>query len=203
LERGLGSGLIYRSDLMRKPCHYPQWVAWARAEKADIQAALGQFVDLPRRGQLPDTDVDHWVVSPEGRHGRGQHAGKGCRDDVADLDPAQFTTPSAPPNQLGPLRLAQGPPRLLEDERPCVGKGDYRPLAALEEPCAEMAFYGLDLGAQRRLRDAQSLGRASKVQFLGDRDEVAEVPEFHDGVVLGCPNAPVREFDLPARSKSA
>src|SRR3954454_23459239 len=104
--------------------HYPQWVAWARAEKADIQAALGQLVDLSRRGQLPDVDVDHRMIAAEGGYDRRQYAGEGCRDDVADLHPAQLAPPGASADQLGPLRLVQGPPRLLQDESPCVGEGD-------------------------------------------------------------------------------
>jgi hypothetical protein len=64
------------------------------------------------------------MIAAEARYGRGQHAGERRRDDVADLDPAQFSAPGAPPDQLGPLGLLQGPPRFIEDERSGVGDGD-------------------------------------------------------------------------------
>ena len=52
-----------------------------------------------------------------------EHAGERRRDDVADLDLAQLSAPGALPDQLGPLGLPQGPPRLFEDERSRIGYG--------------------------------------------------------------------------------
>ena len=40
-------------------------------------------------------------------------------------------------------------------------------------------FERLDLRAQGRLRDPQPVGRASEVQLLGERHEVAELAQFH------------------------
>src|SRR5438477_294686 len=36
-----------------------------------------------------------------------------------------------------------------------------------------------DLLAQRRLRDAQTIGRGSETELLGDRNEVAKVAQLH------------------------
>jgi hypothetical protein len=36
-----------------------------------------------------------------------------------------------------------------------------------------------DLQAQRRLLDAESLGGSREVSLLGDRNEVAQVPQVH------------------------
>jgi hypothetical protein len=36
-----------------------------------------------------------------------------------------------------------------------------------------------NLQAERRLLDAEPFRRAGKMQLLGDRDEIAEMPEFH------------------------
>jgi hypothetical protein len=45
---------------------------------------------------------------------------------------------------------------------------------------AQLLLQRLDLLAQRRLRDAQHLGGAAKVQLFGDGDEVAQMTQFHD-----------------------
>src|SRR2546430_7212168 len=43
--------------------------------------------------------------------------------------------------------------------------------------------------SERRLHDVQSLRRASEMELLGDRDEVAEVPQLHDAQP-GMPRGP-------------
>jgi hypothetical protein len=47
--------------------------------------------------------------------------------------------------------------------------------AAVQQPHAQLALQGLDLEAERRLGDAQALGRPAEVQLLGDGDEVPQV----------------------------
>jgi hypothetical protein len=43
----------------------------------------------------------------------------------------------------------------------------------------EVVLQDLDLAGQHRLRDVQRLGRASEVQMLSDRDEVAQLPQVN------------------------
>ena len=48
-----------------------------------------------------------------------------------------------------------------------------------EERRAELVLQRADLLRQRRLADAQPLGGAREVAGLGDREKVAQVPQFH------------------------
>jgi hypothetical protein len=53
---------------------------------------------------------------------------------------------------------------------------------ALKQRDSELGFEAADLLAERGLRDVQSLGRAAKMELLGDCDEVLDEPEveaFH------------------------
>ena len=54
--------------------------------------------------------------------------------------------------------------------------GATRPV---KQRLTHLAFQPLNLGADRRLRDADALGGAGEVGLLGDGDEVFELPEFH------------------------
>jgi len=45
--------------------------------------------------------------------------------------------------------------------------------------CPDLVLKVANLQAERRLLDAEPFGRTSKMQLLGDRDEIAEMPEFH------------------------
>ena len=50
---------------------------------------------------------------------------------------------------------------------------------ALEEPGAQLRLELLDLLGQRGLRHVEALGGAAEVALLRDREEVAQVPQFH------------------------
>jgi hypothetical protein len=43
----------------------------------------------------------------------------------------------------------------------------------------ELAFQCLNLLGKRRLLDAETLGCAGDMALLGDRDEIAEMAQFH------------------------
>jgi len=51
----------------------------------------------------------------------------------------------------------------------------------IEEPDTELVLKELDLLAERRLADVQSVGSLTKVEGFGDGDDVSKVAEFHDG----------------------
>ena len=53
------------------------------------------------------------------------------------------------------------------------------PFAAFEQPCTELALERHNLQAQGRLRDIQHFGSSPKMEFLGERGEVTQLPEFH------------------------
>ena len=68
--------------------------------------------------------------------------------------------------------------RVLHGEQALRGQADEA-LAALDERRAELLLELLDRRRQRRLRDAASRGRAPKMLFAGERDEVGELSEHH------------------------
>ena len=76
------------------------------------------------------------------------------------------------------LDLLQDCLRLGKQGVPRLGQFDPARLAA-EQLDLQLGFERLDLLAQRRLLNAQPLGGAGDVAFLGDRDEVAEMAQFH------------------------
>src|ERR1700733_54886 len=49
----------------------------------------------------------------------------------------------------------------------------------MEEPHIDFALNVLDLAAERRWLNAESLGGSREVSFLGDRNEISEVSELH------------------------
>src|SRR5207244_8067242 len=65
--------------------------------------------------------------------------------------------------------------------------GGREPGAARETMEQRHAHFPLevaDLLGERRLRDAQPTCRPEEAPYLGDRDEVPQVPEFHSGQSL-------------------
>jgi len=48
-----------------------------------------------------------------------------------------------------------------------------------EQRLGQLRFQAVDLLADRGLRDRDPLGRAGEIAFLGDRQEVGQLPEFH------------------------
>ena len=75
------------------------------------------------------------------------------------------------------IRLLQRVARLDEESGPCGRQRDAT-LCALEERYAKLCLQLLDLLAQWRLRDVQTLRGAAEMQGLGDGDEVSEVPQI-------------------------
>jgi hypothetical protein len=51
----------------------------------------------------------------------------------------------------------------------------------LEDACAEVALEGADRDRQRRLYEMDAAGRSREGALLGDREEVLQLPELHDG----------------------
>jgi hypothetical protein len=56
------------------------------------------------------------------------------------------------------------------------------PVGAGEQECIERTLQRFDLLAERRLRDAKTLGGAAEVQFLGQDHEIAQLPTLHSTI---------------------
>jgi hypothetical protein len=99
-----------------------------------------------------------------------------------------MTIPTEPaPDQVGHLahRLADRPSGgergagMFERglSRDSKGGGTRRPV---EQFGTEFTFQLADLGADAGLADVHALGSAGEVLLLGNRDEVFQLPQFHD-----------------------
>src|SRR5262245_39322537 len=97
---------------------------------------------------------------------------------VAYGDPALLAPRRAPSGLTGVVELSKRCAGLVEESAAGVGELDAAWLAA-EQLHIEFALQRLDLLAERRLLHAEPLGGARDVRFLGDRDEIAKVPQFH------------------------
>ena len=76
------------------------------------------------------------------------------------------------------VHLAQRLGRIAQEG--LAGLGEHHALAdAVEQELPDLFFQLPDLVRQRRLRDVHALGRAGEGQALRQRDEVAQVPQFH------------------------
>jgi len=76
------------------------------------------------------------------------------------------------------IDVGQNRASIGEQRRAGIGQLDAARLAA-EQLHLELLLQGADLHAQRRLLDAQTLGRPGHVPFLGDRDEITQVTQLH------------------------
>jgi len=56
----------------------------------------------------------------------------------------------------------------------------HTPAVAGEQLRAHRGFELLDVQAERRLGDGQTLGGTAKVQLFGQHEEIAQVTEFHE-----------------------
>ena len=66
----------------------------------------------------------------------------------------------------------------LEAHRTCRREHHAAPVPT-QELDPEVTLELRDLTGQRRLRDEETLGSPGEVELLGDRDEVAQVPQVH------------------------
>jgi len=79
----------------------------------------------------------------------------------------------------GGLGLRERQPRIVEKDPPGGGQFDAMHAAA-HQLNADVVFEVADLPAQRRLSGMQPfLGRERQAALLGDRDEIAKMPQLH------------------------
>jgi hypothetical protein len=92
----------------------------------------------------------------------------------ADIDPSSFAANATAHVGLGRIDLLEDDPRFFEHQLSDIRQLDASGLA-LKQRRAKLLFQLSYLQAERRLTDAQSLGRAGEVQILGDRNKIAEM----------------------------
>jgi hypothetical protein len=74
------------------------------------------------------------------------------------------------------VELRDDPGRLLEEHQPEIG-GLHALAVAREQRQPELALERLDRAAERRLCDAQRLGRADEASVLGEQPGLLDLPE--------------------------
>src|SRR4029079_15248389 len=81
----------------------------------------------------------------------------------------------------------------LEQRFPGGGELDT-PVRALEQLNSELSLESLDLQTQREPRDTELPRRSPEVEFFGDGDEVAELPQFQLLGHISCVSFVIRQY---------
>ena len=83
--------------------------------------------------------------------------------------------------QLGARRLELGQHPARPDDEDLAGVGQRHVAGgALHQRQPDLVLEPADLLRQRGLGDVLALGRAREVQLLGERDQVAQLAQFHN-----------------------
>ena len=177
--RGCPGGTAATSrSLMIVSASSPSGVGGRGPDEGQVDGAVADPLDEPVGVVLQQRDLHARVGLVERGEGVEQR-GDGAADDHADGEPAA--------DQAGHLahRLADrrgGGERgagVFERGLSRDGEGDgaRRPV---EQLGTELPFQLADLGADAGLADVHALGGPGEVPLLGDRDEVLQLPQFHD-----------------------
>ena len=96
----------------------------------------------------------------------------------ADEHAAGLHSAQRPELGVGGLELGEHPPGAGHED--IAGVGDRDPASgALDEGQPDLILQSADLLRQRGLGDVLARRGAGEVQFLGQRDQVAELRQFH------------------------
>src|ERR1700687_5963271 len=79
---------------------------------------------------------------------------------------------------LDPIHLVEDPACLIEQQRTALGEF-HAARQAMKEGRAQLPLKLADLQAEGRRLDSEPSGCAGEMQFLGNRYEIAEMPELH------------------------
>ena len=122
-------------------------------------------------------DLDSGFLTLERREDlRGQVAAR--RDAQADGQHAPDCAGRVAGGRRSPVQFGQGGSAPRPGSWP--RRSDRRAAAAaLQEPDTQDRFELLDLGAQHLLGDVHAPGRGGEAAFLGDRDEITQMPDLN------------------------
>ena len=109
-----------------------------------------------------------------------RHVRQAAGDDHPDRDPAADEAAMLVDRQSHAGRGLQRGVGVRENR--LADRGDtHRPPRPVEQRLAELALEPADLGADAGLGDVDALRAAREAPLLGDRDEVLELAELHNG----------------------
>jgi len=154
----------------------------SKPNKAGIQFAIHESPSLLQSSEIEQMDGDSWRTLPEPM----QH----CRREGVEQTPhvanvqRSFAGPGGTARSLDSLlALAKQRPRL--GLKSAAGLGEpHAAFIPFQELDAHLFFELANLAAQRGLRHAQLLRCPREIQFSGDGDKIAQVPQFHAAPIM-------------------
>jgi len=137
----------------------------------DVEGAVGDAVGLRVRREHPFVDAQR----PCGSQRRADAVGQ-----PADVTQAHRSALRAGPLQplLGVVDKRQNPAPVVQQRTSGFAQPHAAPVPH-EQVGPQFPFQRDDLLGQSRSGDVHPLGGAPEVQLLGDRDEIAQLPQFH------------------------
>ncbi|CAM2175209.1 conserved hypothetical protein [Burkholderia latens] len=152
----------------------------ALAHEARVEHARRKRIDLHGRHHFAQLDID---VRQRMRRMRKQHRNHPVCTDGREAE-RDAPRPAVRDTLRGLLRSCgklENVPCIAQEALASRGQ-PHLPAAALEQCNAERMFEQLDLPAQRRLCHEEPLRRATEMQFLGHRDEAAQLVQFNHSI---------------------
>jgi hypothetical protein len=143
--------------------------------QAGVEPGIGQHPHLLTGGQLLEVELQAGQLVGEAPP-ESLKVDSRCLRRHPDAQCAQRAVASHPHDRAHP-HLAGEHPAGLADQQPAGRRELDLSAAAVEQPHAQLPFQSLDRLAQRRLRDAEHVGRAAEVQLLRHHREVVQVPK--------------------------
>ena len=155
-------------------CHVP--VRDGKDGKGDVDPPVKERFDLLPGAQGMEVEHHVRVTLQEGLQDLSQDAGLAGRAEperkVPDLSVAGLAS-----RHHGVVAVLEDAADLLEEGAARLRQRDKMP-RSMKESDSELAFEVLNLLGKRRLRDVKFVGSPAEVKFVGDRDEITQVPKL-------------------------
>jgi len=152
-----------------------------RSQKAHVDDAFQQRLVLVSGKNIFAFDVDAGSALAMFEYGFTHHAAQARGD--ADTNDARLSRLCVSRGFAGMSSLDDQFSCLLEERMSGACKFNFA-LIAYQKNHAEILFELANLAAQRRLRNVELFGGASKIQIFSDGDEVTDVSKFHSTWIL-------------------
>jgi hypothetical protein len=148
------------------------------ADEAQVEPVREQVVDLRLRGLLAQVERNLWPGGAEIAQQARHHIGEGHGPGESHRQPPGVAASGMPGLRGGVLHRVEN--IACQRQQGVARCGALHPAApACEQGHAEFGLQGLNLLAQRRLRDMQALRCAGEMAFFGNGNKVAEVAQVH------------------------
>lgn len=159
-----------RADLRRRRLD-------TRADDRGVDVAVRHGIEKRFVVLLGEHDLDRWMGTME----LPQRLGESVVDGPRDANPQATVEHAAQGGDrfATPLGRGQRGPGVRQQCLARRSEGDPA-WTAIEKRLPELPLQAPDLGADRGLRDRDAVGRPGELPLFGDRNEVRELPQFHN-----------------------